>query len=473
MVTEQNYLKKELYDLIKQDESIFDFLQESSLDGLWYWDLESPDSEWMSPEFWKTLGIDPATKRHLASEWQDLIHPDDLKVAISNFEKHLENPEHPYDQIVRYTHDNGSTVWVRCRGLAIRNDEGKPIRMLGAHNDITKLKEIENRYEKNLRALDELYATTKVALEESSEIFNKSPDATLQVDDQGYIVRANDAASDLFGYSVTELTEMNVDLLVPDQYRHNHINHRKDYSKNPSIRPMGTFRKGINAKHKDGHEIPVEIRLGYISTRYGRHVLATIRDISEYQELISSLEEQVRANETLELQATTDSLTSLHNRRYFEDVGGRALTYFKRHKTLCSLMLIDIDHFKSINDVHGHSVGDMVLTKIADSMLGVVRNGDTLARIGGEEFAMLLPVTSSIATEILADRLRKKIENSSFVDCGIETPITISIGIAEFTSEDHDLKGLMERADHALYYAKEHGRNRVVSYADIVEECAL
>lgn len=138
-----HYLKDELDTLLKGDSKIFDFLESCSLDGVWYWDLQSPEHEWLSPNFWTTLGYDPAKKQHLAAEWQDLIHPEDLKTALANFNEHCQDADHPYDQIVRYRHKNGSVVWVRCRGIAIRDDLGKPIRMLGAHNDITKIKEME------------------------------------------------------------------------------------------------------------------------------------------------------------------------------------------------------------------------------------------------------------------------------------------------------------------------------------------
>ncbi|EGM78932.1 PAS domain S-box/PAS domain S-box, partial [Rheinheimera sp. A13L] len=138
-----NYLKEELYELIKTDESIFDFIQESSLDGLWYWDLERPEEEWMNPKFWSVLGYNYREMPHKASAWKDIIYPEDLKLATENFIKHCENPDHPYDQTVRYTHKNGSTVWIRCRGLAIRDKHGKPLRMLGAHQDITEIKNNE------------------------------------------------------------------------------------------------------------------------------------------------------------------------------------------------------------------------------------------------------------------------------------------------------------------------------------------
>ena len=141
--TENHYLKSELETLLRKDDQIWTFLQQGSLDGVWYWDLERPDCEWMSPEFWRLFGIDPATKGHDPAEWQDMIFPDDLNEVLENFEKHCADPDHPYDQIVRYAHADGSTVWVRCRGIAIRNADGKPIRMLGAHNDYTALKNSE------------------------------------------------------------------------------------------------------------------------------------------------------------------------------------------------------------------------------------------------------------------------------------------------------------------------------------------
>ncbi len=145
---DEHYLKRELYDSIQEDPAIFDFLQTGSLDGLWYWDLEKPENEWMNERFWEILGLDPREMPHRADAWQNLIHPEDLQKAVDNFEKHCADPDHPYDQIVRYRHRDGSTVWVRCRGLAIRDATGKPIRMLGAHTDLTELMGVKESLEK-------------------------------------------------------------------------------------------------------------------------------------------------------------------------------------------------------------------------------------------------------------------------------------------------------------------------------------
>jgi PAS domain S-box-containing protein len=149
-----HYLKQELYSLIQTDQTIFEFLQEASLDGLWYWDLDHPEDEWMNPNFWITLGYDPEEMPHKSTAWQDIIFPEDLEKATQNFNAHLLDPEHPYDQEVRYRHKDGSTVWVRCRGLIVRDEKNQPTRMLGAHTDITRLKEIETQLATENRQLN-------------------------------------------------------------------------------------------------------------------------------------------------------------------------------------------------------------------------------------------------------------------------------------------------------------------------------
>lgn len=189
MDTTINYLESELETLLRTDLRIWQFIRETALDGVWYWDLENPENEYMSPEFWHLFGYDPATKEHLAAEWQDSINPDDLEVAKENLARHLEDPDHPYDQVVRYRCADGTTAWVRCRGIAVRDDAGKPVRLLGAHIDITDQMETLATREQDI----------SFARAELEAIFNAATSGIVALDDRGRIVMVNHRARHMLG----------------------------------------------------------------------------------------------------------------------------------------------------------------------------------------------------------------------------------------------------------------------------------
>jgi PAS domain S-box-containing protein len=164
-----SYLKKELYELIKSNTSIFDFIQDNSLDGLWYRDIENPENEWTNHGFWLNFGYTPDEIQYKTFTWQNIIHPDDLKSATYNLNKHCEDPNHPYNLVLRYTHQNGSTVWMRCRGMAIRNNAGKAIRMLGTHTNITKEKENEERNNILFNSIDQGFCIIEMLFDEHTK----------------------------------------------------------------------------------------------------------------------------------------------------------------------------------------------------------------------------------------------------------------------------------------------------------------
>lgn len=140
-IEKTHYLLEELHNLLAHDPLMFEFFQDGLLDGIWYWDLENIEHEWMSPKLWLTLGYEPSEKAHLASEWQEIIFQEHSAIAQHNFKCHLADPNQPYDQYVRYRHKCGQTIWIRCRGIAIHDSKGKAIRFLGGHVDVTNLME--------------------------------------------------------------------------------------------------------------------------------------------------------------------------------------------------------------------------------------------------------------------------------------------------------------------------------------------
>lgn len=164
----------------------------------------------------------------------------------------------------------------------------------------------------------------------------------------------------------------------------------------------------------------------------------------------------------LTLLATTDSLTGLANRRHFMDQGWREIERARRYRQPLALMLIDIDHFKEINDCYGHPAGDEVLRLVARACQCGARNADLAGRIGGEEFALLMPETGMVAAQLAAERMRRAVAAVDAAAAGIDRTITASIGLAVLEDGDATLERLMARADKALYQAKQFGRNRVM-----------
>ena len=165
--------------------------------------------------------------------------------------------------------------------------------------------------------------------------------------------------------------------------------------------------------------------------------------------------------------ATTDELTGIFNRRHFFTLAEREFSRSRRYGGPLSAIMLDVDHFKNVNDTHGHSAGDEVLRTIAARCQSCIRDLDVLGRYGGEEFAIVLPGTVlEQAQQHLAERLRRAVADAPIPTARGELTLTVSIGVAEATGETKDLAALIDRADTALYQAKEGGRNRVVAWRD-------
>lgn len=174
-----------------------------------------------------------------------------------------------------------------------------------------------------------------------------------------------------------------------------------------------------------------------------------------------------RLNQNLESIATIDGLTGILNRRGLEDSAFKMQGICKRINLTMSVLLIDMDHFKKVNDKHGHLFGDDVLRHLTKVVAEILRSGDVLGRYGGEEFCVFLPNTSENDAEGLAERIRIGIEESLHTINQKNIKGTVSIGVADSIRAGYDFKGIVAAADSALYAAKNGGRNRVVCYTDI------
>ena len=269
------------------------------------------------------------------------------------------------------------------------------------------------------------------------------------IDDPGpEIVYVNKAFTELTGYTQEDVIGKTPRILQ---------------SKGTDEKTKKIIRQGLEQK------IPVRVTIMNYS-KYGEEYwldlsilpLKNSRDVvTHFVAIQRDVTEQKNIEKKLEILSRTDSLTELLNRRAFNEISENEFSRFKRNGDVYTILMIDIDHFKSINDTYGHETGDFAIKEIAKICQTNLRLHDTVARIGGEEFCVLLPFTNKQTAYKIAEKLRKIISNTLVTTKDYNISMTISIGISEVNGEDIDHMIVFKRADENLYKAKNSGRNRV------------
>ncbi|MBA2349810.1 MAG: EAL domain-containing protein [Solirubrobacterales bacterium] len=283
-----------------------------------------------------------------------------------------------------------------------------------------------------------------------SALLESAPDAMVIVDAHGHIALVNAQAEKLFGYPREELMGQSVGELIPDRARAQHRQHQKGFMKNASARAMGHDHE-LRGRRRDGTEFPVEISLSPLETDQGTLVMSAIRDVTERKE----------AEAHLRHLAEHDTLTGLLNRRCFEEHFAREIALAARYGAEGTLLLLDIDSLKDVNDAQGHSVGDDILKRIARILQTRMRSTDIVARLGGDEFAVLLPHTGAEPAAALTREVLRTIRAGVLVVDSTRVNVSCSAGLAGF-GQGALAEDVMIAADVSLYAAKEQGRDRVV-----------
>ena len=269
------------------------------------------------------------------------------------------------------------------------------------------------------------------------------PEAVLVCDAAGEIAYANRQAETLTGYGRQELIGRKIELLVPVGLRSVHVGHRRRYAVHPELRTMALPASDFKLRRKDGSIAEVDIALAPV----GGDVVAVVRDVTDRHQMEDALEHR----------ALHDPLTDLANRSLFFDRLSQGLHAAKREGGQLALIMLDLDGFKDINDEFGHSVGDDVLKEMGRRLSAGLRATDTAARIGGDEFAWILPRVSSRRSVQRTVHKRLAAAREPMTVQGREVQVGITGGIAIYPDDGRDIETLLRRADLAMYSAKRHG----------------
>jgi diguanylate cyclase (GGDEF)-like protein/PAS domain S-box-containing protein len=411
-------------------------------DGLWDFDAQGNDV-YFSPRWRAMLGYDEADLKG-GLDWRGLVHPDDISRVQALIRDHVANKTPIFESVHRMRHRSGEWRWVISRAKAQLDEHGRLLRLVGVELDITERK---------------LYEEALFREKESAQITLQSiGDGVITTDAASTIDYINPVAEQLTGWRLEDAMGRPVEEIF--RAFHEETCEPLENPLSVSIRrarPIKSVRPMLLIR-RDGNELYVEstaspIRAG--NGKVGGGVLV-FHDVSESREL----------NRRLSYHASHDLLTGLVNRREFENRLERALKSAKARETSYALCYLDIDQFKIVNDTCGHSAGDALLGQVGALLKSKVRWRDTLSRLGGDEFGMLLESCNLDEAMRMAEAMREAVRNFRFSWEERVFRLGASVGVVPITADNEDVASSRSAADSACAAAKELGRNRVHSFAE-------
>lgn len=377
------------------------------------------------------LGYSRDELRQLST--QDVTHPADRN-RDEEFKHRLISGEISSFQVEkRLVHKSGHSIPVLLSVVLHKSVSGTPMFMIGQVQDLS----------------ERLAATQRDRL--MSLVLDNVFDGVITIDSRGIIGSFNLAAEKIFGYRANEVMGKNVSLLMPQPFRAAHDGYMQRYMETGEKRVIGIGRE-LNGVRKNGQVFPLELAVSEIAAAEPRCFIGVVRDITARK----AAEDQVRHL------AYHDALTGLPNRFLFEDRLLHAMSVARRDKQKVVLMFVDLDNFKPVNDSFGHHVGDGLLQEVARRIKECLRDSDTAARIGGDEFVVLLPNVESLPGAVLvAEKILVRLRQVFALESH-QIYISASIGVAISGGSDDNEKELTRRADTAMYRAKSRGKNTIV-----------
>lgn len=310
----------------------------------------------------------------------------------------------------------------------------------------------------SIRTSTLLRVVTEVSDKKFESVIESMKDGIIVIDQDGIILQWNGGATQLFGYAKEEVIRKNITLLIPERMRGQHEKGLHRYMSEKDPHPIAQTVELAGLK-KDGSEFPIEISMSAWSTEEGMFFSSIIRDITERKLSEAKIKELI----------FIDPLTGLANRRLFYEQLPSALNQAKETGHPFALLYLDLDQFKLINDTFGHLIGDQLLQEVAARLQKCVNTKDTVARLSGDEFILLLENTKRDEAEESAQTILEVL-NRPFLLSEKQVVITPSIGISLFPSDGNNEEDLVKNADMAMYHAKEKGKNNYRFFKEEMNE---
>ena len=279
-------------------------------------------------------------------------------------------------------------------------------------------------------------------------VLEQVDEGIISISSDGMIRSLNPATERMFGYNSVEMLGQKVSILMAEEDSARHDQYLQRYLQSGKTSVLGSSRE-VSGRRKDGTLFPIELRLGEVKLEDEHLFIGSMRDISA----IKAVEQRM-----LHL-ANHDSLTNLPNRNLLQDRARQALTQAHRQSHMVGVLCLDLDHFKTTNDLLGHPIGDRLLQTVAARILNCIRDEDTVARQGGDEFIVILPNIKRFEdVAIVAQKILVTLASAYSLD-NTELHTSASIGVSVYPDDGKDVDILMRNADTAMYYAKATGRN--------------
>jgi diguanylate cyclase (GGDEF)-like protein/PAS domain S-box-containing protein len=287
-----------------------------------------------------------------------------------------------------------------------------------------------------------------------AEFLETIPDAALVVDRAGTIMLVNSQTETMFGYGVGKLKNQSLQCLLPETKRAIHARHVEGYFDIPKMRSMGSGID-LSGRRSDGNEFPVDVMLKPIEVGGTLHALCIVRDITERKRDEAALKKAVEREKEL---ARTDYLTGAANARFFHELVQQEIGRFGRYRRPFTIAYVDLDNFKTVNDLFGHSIGDKVLCTVVQHANSQLRKTDFVARLGGDEFAFLLTETDSAAALTTISKIHQGLLSEMQRN---DWPVTFSIGVLTCIDTPRTADELVKMADGLMYSVKNSGKNAI------------